>query len=216
MDASRLEDLQAVGQLVWRRAHQARLLAVGPSSVVQALATQWPSAAAAPAAPLAAVEGPVFVLAGSLSPVTARQVRAATSYEPMPIDVAALVQGGEEATHALAARLAATLCAGRSVLALTAGSAAQGASPHQVAEAGGRLLAGVPLRRIGIAGGDTSSLAVQALAAWGLSYRASLAPGVALCRLHSDKAALDGPEIMLKGGQMGPEHLFERLLHGGA
>ncbi|MGV3681253.1 MAG: nucleotide-binding domain containing protein [Acidovorax sp.] len=220
MDASRLEDLQAVGLLVWRRAHQARLLAVGPSSVVQALATQWPSAAAAPAAPLAAAEGPVFVLAGSLSPVTARQVRAATSYEPMPIDVAALVQGGEEATHALAARLAATLRAGRSVLALTAGSAAQGASPHQVAEAGGRLLAGVlaqvPLRRIGIAGGDTSSLVVQALAAWGLSYRASLAPGVALCRLHSDKAALDGPEIMLKGGQMGPEHLFERLLYGGA
>ena len=220
MDASRPEDLQAVGQLVWRRAQQARLLAVGPSSLVQALATQWPSATAAPAAHLAAAEGPVFVLAGSLSPVTAQQVRSATSYDQVPIDVAALVQGGDEAAHALAARLAASLRAGRSVLAVTAGSAAQGASAHQVAEAGGRLLARVlaqvPLRRIGIAGGDTSSLAVQALAAWGLSYRASLAPGVALCRLHSDHAALDGLEIMLKGGQMGPEDLFERLLHGGA
>jgi uncharacterized protein YgbK (DUF1537 family) len=37
---------------------------------------------------------------------------------------------------------------------------------------------------------------------------------VALCRLHSDEAALDGLEIMLKGGQMGGEDLFETLLHG--
>lgn len=220
MDAGRPEDLQAVGQLVWRRAQQARLLAVGPSSVVQALATQWPQAPASAAPSLAAAHGPVFVLAGSLSPVTAQQVRAATSYEQVPIDVAALVQGGEDTANALAERLAATLRAGRSVLAVTAGSAAQGASAHRVAEAGGRLLAGVlaraPLRRIGIAGGDTSSLAVQALDAWGLSYSASLAPGVALCRLHSEHPALDGLEIMLKGGQMGSDDLFERLLHGGA
>lgn len=220
MDASRAEDLQALGRLVWRRAQQARLLAVGPSSVVQALATQWSHAAAATAAPLAAAQGPVFVLAGSLSPVTAQQVRAAMSYERVSIDVAALVQGGDAAAQAMADRLAALLRDGRSVLAVTAGSASGGAAAHAVAQAGGRLLARVlaqvPLRRIGIAGGDTSSLAVQSLAAWGLSYRASLSPGVALCQLHSDLAALDGLEIMLKGGQMGPDDLFERLLHGGA
>lgn len=219
MDASRPEDLQSVGRLVWRRAQQARLLAVGPSSVVQALATQWPHAAAMTAVPLAAAQGPVFVLAGSLSPVTAQQVRAAVSYEQVSIDVAALVQGGDAAAQAMADRLGALLRAGRSVLAVTAGSAAQGATAHQVAEAGGRLLAQVlaqvPLRRIGIAGGDTSSLAVQSLAAWGLSYRASLSPGVALCCLHSEHPTLNGLEIMLKGGQMGPDDLFERLLHGG-
>jgi uncharacterized protein YgbK (DUF1537 family) len=38
----------------------------------------------------------------------------------------------------------------------------------------------------------------------------------ALCRLHSDQASLDGMEIMLKGGQMGSEALFETLLHGTA
>lgn len=221
MDASRPEDLQAVGQLVWRRAQQARLLAVGPSSVVQALATQWPRAAAAmDARPLAAAQGPVFVLAGSLSPVTAQQVRMAVSYETVPVDVASLVEGGDAAAQAMADRLAALLRDGRSVLAVTAGSASGGATAHAVAQAGGRVLARVlaqvALRRIGIAGGDTSSLAVQSLAAWGLSYRASLSPGVALCQLHSDLAALDGMEIMLKGGQMGPEDLFERLLQGGA
>lgn len=220
LDVGRSEDLAAVGQLVWRHAQQGRLLAVGPSSVVQALATQWPQRAALAAGTLAPAQGPVFVLAGSLSPVTAQQVRSATSYEQVSVDVAALVQGGESAARGLAEHLAALLRAGRSVLAVTAGSAAHGATAHQVAQAGGRLLAQVlaqvPLRRIGIAGGDTSSLAVQALAAWGLSYRASLAPGVALCQLHSDESALDGVEVMLKGGQMGPDNLFERLLHGGA
>ncbi|WP_281077710.1 nucleotide-binding domain containing protein, partial [Variovorax paradoxus] len=63
-------------------------------------------------------------------------------------------------------------------------------------------------------GGDTSSLAVGALDAWGLSYLAQLAPGTALCRLHSEAPGLDGVEIMLKGGQMGAEDVFERLVHG--
>ncbi len=71
-----------------------------------------------------------------------------------------------------------------------------------------------PVQRLGIAGGDTSSHAVQALDAWGLSHQTQIAPGVALCRLHSDDTRLDGLEIMLKGGQMGGEMLFEELRTG--
>jgi len=93
-----------------------------------------------------------------------------------------------------------------------------GVSARALARVGGELLAGVlaavPLSRVGIAGGDTSSHAVQALDAWGLSYGAPLAPGVALCRLHSAVPGLDGLEIALKGGQMGGEDFFERLVHG--
>lgn len=82
----------------------------------------------------------------------------------------------------------------------------------------GELLAQVlkitPLKRLGIAGGDTSSHAVQALDAWGLSYEAQLEPGVALCQLHSDDASLNEMKIMLKGGQMGAETLVEEFLNG--
>ena len=67
----------------------------------------------------------------------------------------------------------------------------------------------IALRRIGIAGGDTSSHAALALDIWGLAYRHSLAAGVTLCALHSDASELDGVEMMLKGGQMGPSTLFE-------
>ena len=92
------------------------------------------------------------------------------------------------------------------------------ASTPKPSRAGGELLARVlalvPLRRVGIAGGDTSSHAVQALDAWGLSYVADIGAGTSLCRVHSDDAALDGLEIMLKGGQMGSDDVFERLVHG--
>jgi len=65
-----------------------------------------------------------------------------------------------------------------------------------------------------VAGGDTSSLALRALDIWGLRHVAGIAAGVPLVRAHSDQTALDGLELMLKGGQMGPPQLFD-LLRGG-
>jgi uncharacterized protein YgbK (DUF1537 family) len=91
--------------------------------------------------------------------------------------------------------------------------------PLRLAQAGARILADVlhEIRpgRLGLSGGDTSSHCMQALEAWGLSYLQTLEPGVALCRLHSDSPALDGLEIMLKGGQMGSDLVFEKLLTDG-
>ena len=70
------------------------------------------------------------------------------------------------------------------------------------------------LRRLGIAGGDTSSLATQALGLWGLAFHSTLAPGVTLSVARSDDARIDGLELMLKGGQMGDAQLFDRLVTG--
>ena len=75
-------------------------------------------------------------------------------------------------------------------------------------------MSSVKLRRIGVAGGDTSSWILRALDVWGLSFVGHLAPGAALCRAHSAGASLDGIEMMLKGGQMGPPDLFRRLRYG--
>jgi uncharacterized protein YgbK (DUF1537 family) len=72
------------------------------------------------------------------------------------------------------------------------------------------------LHRIGIAGGDTSSIAVGTLDAWGLSYLAPRSAGVTMCRLHSDRAEPDGIEIMLEGGQLGDASLFEQLIESHA
>lgn len=118
---------------------------------------------------------------------------------------------------------------GKNVLVDTSGTAsmagatltdagAETSDPGQLAKACGtwlnQVLQAFPVKRLGIAGGDTSSHAVRALDAWGLSYLQALSPGVALCRLHSDAAHLDGMELALKGGQMGRPDFFEQLRHG--
>jgi uncharacterized protein YgbK (DUF1537 family) len=74
--------------------------------------------------------------------------------------------------------------------------------------------AGTRLGRIGIAGGDTSSQATLALGLWGLAFRCVLAPGVAVSIARGDDPLTDGLELMLKGGQMGGDLLFDELALG--
>lgn len=238
-DVAHASHLAAVGRLLWQRSASKPLLAVGPSSVEQALMAHWQARAPAPPAARrpSLPQGPVLVVAGSLSGVTARQLARATSYVQVAVDPQRLLDGGVAGVAATVAAIVAHLSEGRHVLVQTsnadgmdhrqdrtrtamhssAGPAARdpGAS-GRLARATGELLrhllAKVPLRRIGIAGGDTSSHAVTALDMWGLSYLGAVAPGVALCRAHAESARLDGIELMLKGGQMGQPDIFERLL----
>jgi len=211
--------LRMLGMELSRHAERAPLLAVGSSSVVQAFsAVEGTIDAPCSITPTASARGPVLVLAGSLSPATARQVAAAGgAFETVWLDPLRMVEVDGSALGAYAHDLSSRLSQGRHVLACTAGVRSD-VSAHALAAACGtllaRVLAATPLTRVGVAGGDTSSHAVRALDAWGLSYIGSLAPGVALCRVHSDKPALDGMELMLKGGQMGGNDLFGLLLVG--
>lgn len=215
LDVSRPDDLAMIGPAIWAAAEAAPLLAVGASSVAQALAAAW-GAEAVSAQPLGPASGPVFVLAGSLSPVTRRQVAAARAYERVSIDAESLV-ASDAYRERVVAQVAALLGAGRNVLAVTApqdGETQPGAlDPAAVAAASARFVADViaraPVRRLGVAGGDTSSQAVKALRPWALQHIATMPPGVAVCRARFDEPALDGLELMLKGGQMGAETLFD-------
>lgn len=230
LDVAQPGDLAAIGRLLWQEAMRQRLLAVGASSVAQALVAHWQStggiAAASGQAPaLARADTPVLVVAGSLSPVTARQVRAAASYEPVWLQPRDLLDAA--AAQDACARIADRLAAGAHVLACTApadGARADTARTGDMAAATAALVRrvldacaarGAPLRRVGLAGGDTSSLATRALGPWGLSYRGHLGAGVAIVRTHADAAAFDGVELLLKGGQMGAPEVFEQLLGGG-
>jgi 3-oxoisoapionate kinase len=220
MDVSRDEDLAAIGSIVWRQARSGSLLAIGASSVADALAIKWPrqrrSVVTAPP-PRPERNAPVFALVGSLSPVTRRQVRAAASFEWVDIDATRLVS--ESAYMANVTRkICDALRHGRDVMAVTAAASSEGsqsADVGKVAAATARLgrdvLQRVSVGRLVIAGGDTSSHAIKALALWGLSYVGTIEPGVALCSGCSDEPRFDGLDIVLKGGQMGSEQIFERL-----
>jgi uncharacterized protein YgbK (DUF1537 family) len=161
----------------------------------------------------------VFLLVGSLSPVTAAQVQHAGGlYDELMIDPALLLSDAA-AGESLARRCAAALGRGRSVLARTTPPAAGGPAPLAAAAVCSELLVRVlsispQVRRIGVAGGDTSSLALRALGAWALAWAGTLGTGVAMTRLRADSPVLDGLELMLKGGQMGAADLFVRLQQG--
>ena len=224
-DVDHASHLPVIGRAIWQRALTKPLLAIGPSSVAQALLAYWRSVGDAPAVAAASAwtgsaYGPVFVLSGSMSPVTASQIQAAISYERIAIALDVLMSSNAIGREALLSRITESLAAGRHVLAYTSApdneSAARHYQPSALAKACGAFLSQVldraKPRRIGVAGGDTSSYAIKALDAWGLSYKGQVDAGAALCCIHSDQPHLAGVEVMLKGGQMGSAAVFERLL----
>lgn len=218
------EQLPLIGRLLWRAASALPLLVVGPSSVQQALARAAGPGPAPSAPALPPAQGPVLVVAGSLSPVTARQIGASQHYARQPLDVERLL--GEAAYASASIQDAAgALAQGRNVLVHTdePGQALSPARTAATARATGRLVAGIvrasaaagrKLTRLGIAGGDTSSHATLALGLWGLGFHSTLAPGVTVSVAHSDDPLTNGLQLMLKGGQMGGDTLFDDLVTG--
>ncbi len=210
-DVARPADLDVIGRLLTDRARATPMLVIGASSVAQAF---MPAAAAtAPEEPTRR-DGPILALVGSLSPVTRAQVEASTGYARLAVDPGRL---REEADYvASLSRDAIALLGEGDVMLVTEPPSGAPADPGGVAAATGRLLrmvvSGAPrLSRLVVAGGDTSTLAVKSLDIWGLSHRAPFVPGAPLCRAHSDEARLDGLDIVLKGGQMGPLDFFSRI-----
>ena len=77
----------------------------------------------------------------------------------------------------------------------------------RVAEASG-------VKRVVVAGGDTSSHSGRQLGIAALTFIAHLAPGAPLCRAWSYRGNRNSLEIVFKGGQCGSENFFEVVLNG--
>jgi uncharacterized protein YgbK (DUF1537 family) len=212
----------------------APVFGVGSSGLQQALLAGWDALSAAASAHKPSPEPPgatpVLLVSGSSSPVTAAQIQAAAQagFAVLSLDPRRLADRDGSAGHVAEAAGEAVchLAAGRSVIAHTSlgpddprglGEVGREAL-DRMAEASGLLaravLTQVPIRRLGIAGGDTSSMAARAFGVRALEYEYRLAPGVPVCRVRASGAGLDGLQIMLKGGQMGPLDLFARFAAG--
>ncbi len=77
-----------------------------------------------------------------------------------------------------------------------------------------QVLGKVPLQRILFAGGDTSSYAASELNISALQMIAPLAPGAPLCKAVSDDDLINGLELNFKGGQVGTNDYFIKVLKG--
>lgn len=223
-DGMTFADLAATGAILRRRAIR---FAAGSSGVTRALVLDWQASgeiAADPTLPSASPADRLLVVSGSCSPVTAHQiVHAATNgFAATRADVAALLQGStaEEARLADAA-IAALASTDRAIINSAEGplETAAPAAGEMLGRALGRITRDVVsragLRRVLFAGGDTSSHAVAQLGIDALTWAAPLERGAPLVRAHATDPAIDGLELVLKGGQMGGEDFFERVKRGG-
>jgi uncharacterized protein YgbK (DUF1537 family) len=78
--------------------------------------------------------------------------------------------------------------------------------PTALADVITTVVTATPVRRLVVAGGDTSGQVLRHLGITELELTRSLSPGVHLCRATSPH--LDNLELLLKPGQLGPVDLF--------
>ena len=186
----------------------------------------------------------VLAVSGSASPLSALQIDAAVAagFIDLPVDAAALTGGDwQNSLEALGDLAIRGLREGSSVMlhtargphdprieAMIAASVSRGQTRDQAKHEGGRLLGqrlgqlvdralrAVPLQRLLLSGGDTSSQITQHLAPDALLIAARLAPGAPLCRVVAQAPHLRQLQIALKGGQMGQNDYFVKALRGTA
>jgi 3-oxoisoapionate kinase len=235
------ERLRAAGRLIWEEAQRGQHFAVGSSGVEYALTAHWRASGVigsqrAVLAPIKPVKQ-LLVMSGSASPMTAQQIQWASQngFDAIraPTEEFVRAQTAEKARRELSERALKSLANGSSVLIYSASGpddpsiratrerltvdsgAAAGNSAKVLGAEMGRLarelLAQSGLRRVVIAGGDTSSYATQELGLYGLEMLAELTPGAPLCRGYSNDPRFDGLEIALKGGQMGKADYFGQV-----
>jgi len=234
--------LAEAGRLVWQGRGDG-LFSASSSGLQYALAAHWRQQGwlpATPSLPVAEAVERIVVVSGSCSPVTAAQIGWARAHgfgcERLDIAAALASQRADAEVERLVAAACTHLAAGRCPLVLSAegpddpavlgfdalAAAAglpRGEAAAQVGEALAqvmrRLLDRVPaLRRVVVAGGDSSGAVASALDIAALSVVAGLAPGAPLCRAWSDQPQRDGLQIVLKGGQMGGVDFFGAVQRG--
>ena len=229
IDALYETQLAGIGRLLDSFAGPGRpLFTVGSSAVEMALGDHWQSTGRLkPRAvwPNPGKAAPLLVASGSCSPVTAGQIAWARGqgFAEIALDAAEVAElgvggGGLEGPGYVEEALS-HLAAGRSLI-LHTGHTQAGNAPAALLGTGlGRLVKEIVgqaqgMRRLVIAGCDTSSYAARALGIEAVEMICPLIPGAPLCTAHAPGSPVDGMEINLKGGQVGGEDYFGKLLEG--
>lgn len=240
VDVAEERTQREAGELVWQ-SRGGTLFSASSSGLQYALVAHWRAAGLlSPDAPELPAPPPVerlLVLSGSCSPVTSHQIDLAeeAGFVTIPLDV---MRGMEEdgvetesnrvlgeirKAHEAAGGVlvyAARNMDDQSFAGLDGAARAHGLTFAQAQDRIGRILGHIAyeavvilgLRRVVVAGGDTSGRVLEAMPVKALEMKNPLSPGAPLCHAHSDDDRFDGLELVLKGGQLGSPDLFIRAL----
>ncbi|TWU27706.1 four-carbon acid sugar kinase family protein [Bythopirellula polymerisocia] len=185
----------------------------------------------------------VLIVSGSCSPVTKSQIEwaAKNGIVEVAIDTASVAadEGSHQSIQRSANEVVDLLKSGKSVVAHTSkgnsdpriaataevlskwstnGGPSASCSSQVLGTAMGRLvrqaLDETSVRRVCVAGGDTSSYLAQEIGIETLEMLCPFAPGSPICTAHAPNSPADRIEINFKGGQVGSEEFFGSLLAG--
>ena len=236
--------LPSIGRLICERAPIQPQFVAGSSGVEYALVAYWKEAGLLPEAvipPALEAAGPIVVVSGSCSPVTAGQIDFAVQngFGEVALDPVALVNSAtaDQAVETGIADGLRVLQQGRSVILHT------GRGPDDprigktmtyfqatgyidleirlrsgaiLGRALGRILKGIlagsDVRRAATAGGVTSFYIARALGVWALEAVAPAAPGSPMCRVYGQ--GLEDVQMTFKGGQVGKVDFFVNVRTG--
>ena len=217
VDAVFEKDLEAIGQAAARGP-----VSTGASGLGLGLARALRRGGAASAAPLAPVGGSAAILAGSCSQATLEQIAAAESEMPVLwLDADRLIEGEAEIARALA-WAGERLSAGPVLMASSAdpervvalqGRFGRDVSGHKIERALAEIAAELVehgVRRLIVAGGETSGAAVDRLGVTAFRLGPEIAPGVPLMRTVGRAAG--ELQMALKSGNFGGPDFFRRAL----
>jgi uncharacterized protein YgbK (DUF1537 family) len=169
---------------------------VGSSGIEAALMAHWNCRATS--FPPVEPAGPILAVCGSCSPVSARQIDWALSQgfidASSPDDAIRAVRAGKSAVI----------------------HARNGRPDDSFGPRIRNALEATKVRRMLVAGGDTSGQLARALGIESLEMIGELTRGSPLCRVSAPSSPADGLEITFKGGQIGSDDFFGMVEKGTA
>jgi uncharacterized protein YgbK (DUF1537 family) len=235
--------LHRVGELILQEAEANRCFVVGSSGVEYALTAVWQARGLLETS-AALLEGPggtpqLLAISGSCSPVTRDQIEYALDhgFVGLQVPVEAFINKGtaEEARGRLRSEARRLLEQGKDVVIYTALGPEDTSISHvqgllreegvsesetsrrlgqELGKLSKELITDCSLKRVLIAGGDTSGYVSQELGITALEIVIPIAPGGPLCKGYSSDVSFNGIEISLKGGQVGHSDYFIKVKQG--
>jgi len=220
-DAMKHEDLVSIASHLDAIAtgYKMTLFSVGSSGIEMGLGTHWMrNGLMNPVkewAPVSKAE-PLLVVSGSCSPVTAAQIiyAKANGFEEIILDAVKICNDDTMDENQLSAIME-KLQSKKNLIVHTGSKLSKNLSSEKLGTALGAIAkkavvkAGV--KRILVAGGDTSSYAARAMEIDAVEMLAPLVTGAPLCKVHSRNVAMQGLEVNFKGGQVGGKEYFLKV-----
>ncbi|HLR51697.1 MAG TPA: four-carbon acid sugar kinase family protein [Candidatus Avamphibacillus sp.] len=236
------QHLTRIGKQIWEACKKNDIFVIGSSGVEYALASYWNANKKdneLDANRARVTKEQVLAVSGSCSPVTSGQIEHALNngFTGLKVSPVKLMDSTTATGYLndLVGRVTEMIDEGKNVIVYSAlGSEDSSidetrnylASIGEESSKSGQLLGEklgklireaverTSLKRIVIAGGDTSSYATLEMGIYALEMIERMAPGAPLCTSYSDNKKFDGLEIALKGGQLGQVDYFSKVHRG--